>query len=151
MAISDEQLKKGLSAVVGRIKRREPEALLLTAKRLEGIMKRRIFNDGQATGGSRIGKYKSKSWIKKRSESGRQTNKVDLQFKGDLIRSFKTVRDGDDVVLAIVNDQDFAKAAGNEKRRKKEIFTPSKQEVVQIEQYFDDIISDIVIQEFLKI
>ena len=151
MAITLEQLKNGLSTVTSRIASREPEALLLTGKRLEGLMKRRIFNDGKATSGSNIGRYKSKSWKKKRSESGRQTGKVDLQFKGDLIRSFKTVRDGDEVVLAIVNDKDFAKAKGNEDRRKKDIFVPGQDEVRQVEQYFDDIISDIVEQEFLKI
>ena len=151
MAITIEQLRNGLAKVTSRIKSREPEALLLTGKRLEGIMKGRIFNDGKATSGSNIGKYKSKQWIRKRQDKGRQTGKVDLQFKGDLIRSFKTVRDGDEVVLAIVNDQDFAKAKGNEDRRKKDIFVPGQEEVRQVEQYFDDIISDIVEQEFLKI
>tara|TARA_Y100000361_G_C11162000_1_gene348097 strand:+ start:27335 stop:27790 length:456 start_codon:yes stop_codon:yes gene_type:complete len=151
MAINEEQFKQGLSKVVSAIRSREGEALLLTAKRLEGIMKRRIFNDGKATSGSLIGKYKSKSWKKKRSDRGRQVATVDLQFTGDLIRSFKTVRDGDEVVLAIVNDQDFAKAKGNERRRKKDIFEPGSFEVQQIEEYFDDIISDIVINEFNKI
>ncbi len=151
MAINEKQFADGLSKVVSNIKSREPEALLLTGKRLEGLMKRRIFNDGKDTANARIGKYKSKSWIKKRSEGGRQTGFVDLQFKGDLIRSFKTVRDGDEVVLAIVNNQDFAKAKGNEDRRKKKIFEPSTDEVKQIEEYFDDIISDIVETEFLNL
>lgn len=151
MAINEEQFKKGLSRVARNIKSREPEALLLTAKRLEGLMKRRIFNDGKATSGSNIGKYKSKSWKKKRQQGGRQISKVDLQFKGDLIRSLKVVKDGDEVVLAIVNDKDFAKAKGNEERRKKKIFEPSKEEVKQIEEYFDDILSEIVENEFLKI
>jgi hypothetical protein len=151
MAINEKQFKDGLSSVIRNIKRRESEALLLTAKRLEGLMKRRIFNDGKASNGGQIGKYKSKAWKKKRSEGGRQISKVDLQFKGDLIRSLKVVKDGDEVVLAIVNDQDYAKARGNEDRRKKKIFNPTKEETIQVEEYFEDILSEIVENEFLKI
>jgi len=87
-------IRRRIASVADRIKQREPDLLLLAGKRLEGLMKKRIFNNGKATDESLIGKYKSKSWIKKRSLSGRQVNKVDLQDEGNLIRNFRTVRDG---------------------------------------------------------
>lgn len=112
-------------------------------------MKRRIFNKGQDNEGVSIGPYISAAWIKKRSETGRQTKYVDLQNKGDLFRSFTSVRDGDEAVLAIVRDQDYLKAIGNEFRRTNtgrgqsiEIFEPSEDELLQVEEYFDDLVND---------
>ena len=151
MATDSDQLARRISSIASNIKRREGGFLLLTGKRLEGLMKRRIFNDGKATNESQIGKYKSKGWRKIRSKKGRQTAFVDLQFTGDLIRSFKTVRDGSDVVLAIVNDSDALKARGNEERRKKAIFEPSLDEVARVERYFEDIVTDAVIIEFQRL
>jgi hypothetical protein len=107
---------------------------------LEGLMKQRIFNDGKATSGSKIGKYKSKKWIKTRTESGFQTGYVDLQFTGDLIGSIQVVEDGGDVYLAIINDKDFDKAKVNEARRKKVIFEPSKAERIETEKYISELI-----------
>ena len=151
MAITSEQLQKRITSVASSIKRREGGFLLVAGKRLEGLMKRRIFNEGQAANETQIGKYKSKGWRKIRTKAGNQTRFVDLQFTGDLIRSFKTVRDGDDVVLAIVNDKDAAKARGNEERRKKTIFEPSTDELKRVERYFEDIVSEAVLDEFLKL
>jgi len=144
-------IRRRIASVADRIKQREPDLLLLAGKRLEGLMKKRIFNNGKATDESLIGKYKSKSWIKKRSLSGRQVNKVDLQDEGNLIRNFRTVRDGQEVVLAIVTDEDAAKAFGNEKRRKKKIFLPTFEEEKQVEEYFEDLLSDEVEQAFLNL
>jgi hypothetical protein len=151
MAIDINRLKQNLSIVAGQVQADTPAILLLTGKRLEGLMKKRIFNQGLDAKKTKIGKYKSKSWIKKRDEKGNQTSYVDLQFKGDLIRSFKTVRDGDEVVLAIVNNQDAVKAFGNEERRKKVIFEPTIQEFEQAEEYFEDLVSESVIRAFNSI
>ena len=109
-------------------------------------MKQRIFNDGVGSNGSKIGKYKSKSWITKRSENGRQTNTVDLEFTGDLRNSIKPVKSGRDVFLVVVNDRDFAKAKGQEDRRKKEIFTPTSSERESVEKY----ITDLFMEDFTK-
>jgi hypothetical protein len=146
-----DQLKARITSVADRVKRREPDLLLLSGKRLEGIMKNRIFNKGIDSSGSKIGKYKSKKWIKKRSESGRQTDFVDLQFEGNLFRSFKTVRDGEEVVLAIVNNDDALKAFGNEERRNKKIFFPTFEEERQVEEYFEDLLSDEVERAFREL
>jgi len=151
VATDSRTLQQKIAVVASNIKRREPDLLLLAGKRLEGLMKRRIFNEGKDQQGSQIGKYKSKRWEKIRSRKGRQTAFVDLQFTGDLIRSFKTVRSGDEVFLAIVNDRDFLKAKGNEERRKKIIFEPTNEEVQVVERYFEDLLTDAVEQEFLKL
>lgn len=88
--------------------------LLLGAKDLEGRMKQRIFNKGLNSQNQSIGKYKSKSWIKTRSNRGRSVQKVDLEFSGDLRNSIQAVKDGNDVVLAVINDLNYNKAIGQE-------------------------------------
>jgi hypothetical protein len=120
--------------------------LFLGAKLLEGEMKQRIFNDGGASNGTKIGQYKSKSWITKRADNGRQTNNVDLEFTGDLRNSIKPVKSGRDVFLVVVNDKDYAKAKGQEDRRKKEIFTPTDSERKSVEEY----VSELFMEDFLK-
>ena len=67
------------------------------------------------------------------------------------MRSFKTVQDGSEVVLAIVNDFDAAKAFGNEDRLKKKIFLPTFEEEKQAEEYFEDLLSEAIEQEFKNI
>jgi len=151
MSTDTKKLQDRIVQVADAIKRREPDLLLLSGKRLEGLMKRRIFNEGKDSKSSLIGRYKSKKWKSIRSKKGRQIEKVDLQFTGDLFRSFKTLRDGDSVVLAIVNDRDALKAEGNEERRKKTIFEPTEEELQIVENYFEDLVSEAVQEEFLKI
>lgn len=126
---------------------RQVEFLFLGAKLLEGEMKQRIFNDGGASNGTKIGQYKSKAWITKRADNGRQTNNVDLEFTGDLRNSIKPVKSGREVFLVVVNDKDFAKAKGQEDRRKKEIFTPTSAERESVEQY----VADLFMDDFLNI
>ncbi len=154
--LNEEQFKGLVSRLGSRLASKKANFLLLAAKRLEGLMKRRIFNKGQDNEGVSIGPYISASWIKKRAEGGRQTKYVDLQNKGDLLRSFTTVRDGDEAVLAIVRDEDYKKATGNSFRRSNkgrgqeiEIFEPSEDELLQVEEYFDDLVND-EIENFFK-
>ena len=150
MATDINTLKIRIQTVTAAVNSRKPVLLLLTGKRLEGLMKARIFNKGLDQQNSKIGSY-SKAWSKVRQKRGNQTSYVDLQFKGDLIRSFKTVQDGSEAVLAIVNNSDYVKARGNEERRKKTIFEPTAGELIQIEEYFDDLVTDFVITAFKNI
>lgn len=122
------------------------DVLYLGGLDLLGEMLGRIFNDGKDSAGKPIGKYKSKSWIKTRSLNGRQTGFVDLQFTGDLFNSIQVVKKGNDVYIAIINDDDYQKAIGNEKRRKKTIFLPTESERENTEKYINDLFED----EFLK-
>ena len=145
MAKDFDKLEGMIKKLAAAIAARQGAFVLLTAKRLEGLMKRRIFNEGKDTSGGQIGKYKSPGWIKKRSKSGRQTSKVDLQYTGALFNSMKSVKDGkNEAAIAIVNDADYMKAKGNEERRKKAIFEPTKDEIKQIEEYFEDIVDDAI-------
>jgi hypothetical protein len=138
--MTPEELAFKISKLGFDISRKKTDYLIQGGKLLEGNMKQRIFNDGKATNGSRIGKYKSKKWIKTRTGLGFQTGFVDLQFTGDLIGSITVVEDGGDVYLAIINDNDFTKAKGNEDRRKKTIFEPSKSERIETEIYISELI-----------
>ena len=116
--------------------------LLLGAKRIEGLLKRRVFNDGKDSKGDSIGQYKSKKWKKKREEKGRQIGYIDLEFTGDLRNSIQVVSEGNDVYLAIIRDKDFAKAKGNEALRKKDIFLPTEDERERTEKYIEDLIAE---------
>ena len=138
--MTPDDLARKITSLATDISQKKTGYLVQGGLLLEGLMKQRIFNDGKATSGSKIGKYKSKKWIKTRTESGFQTGFVDLQFTGDLIGSIQVVEDGGDVYLAIINDKDFAKAKGNEDRRKKVIFEPSKAERIETEKYISDLI-----------
>jgi len=139
MNVPEFQIK--LQNAVNEINRLSADVLFLGGKNLEGEMKFRIFNQGRATTGQ-IGNYKSKSWIQKRGQRGRQTNYVDLEFTSSLRDSIQVVRQGNDVFLAVINDRDFAKAKGQESRRKKEIFIPSESERKQTEIYISDLIAE---------
>jgi hypothetical protein len=138
--MTPDELARKITSLATDISQKKTGYLVQGGLLLEGLMKQRIFNDGKSTSGSKIGKYKSKKWIKTRTESGFQTGFVDLQFTGDLIGSIQVVEDGGDVYLAIINDKDFAKAKGNEDRRKKVIFEPSKAERTETEKYISDLI-----------
>ena len=142
------------------------DLLLLGAKDLEGRMKFRIFNKGQNSGGTPIGKYKSKFWMKVRRQGypkggfnaiGRQISKVDLEYTGELRNSIQVVKDSDGVALAIINDHNFDKAKGQELiqgrkegQSKMEIFDPTQKEIKGVQNYIDDLIEEKVKQILSK-
>jgi hypothetical protein len=122
------------------------DVLYLGGLDLLGEMLGRIFNDGKDSANKPIGKYKSKPWIKNRTSKGLQTGFVDLQFSGDLFNSMQVVKRGNDVYIAIINDDDYQKVVGQEERRKKTIFLPTENERANTEKYINDLFED----EFLK-
>lgn len=137
-----EELQKLLVSFVSRLNSSKDKLLLLGAKDLEGRMKLRIFSDAQDANNNSIGDYKSKSWIKKRKETGRQIAKVDLEYTGQLRNSIQVVQDSKETVLAIINDEDYLKAKGQEERRNKVIFEPSQEEELAVQEYINDLIQD---------
>lgn len=146
--MTSQEFAKKIQTTVANIERDIPNLLLLGGKLLEGEMKQRIFNNGGDAEGGKIGKYKSKAWIQKRSDNGRQTGEVDLEFTGSLRDSIQVVKSGRDVFLAVTNSTDYVKAKGQEARRKKQIFVPSDAERRSVENYLNDLISDQVLKYF---
>jgi hypothetical protein len=137
--ITEKQLKERIQFIATRLNAKKVDILLLGGKNLEGLMKSRIFNDGLATNERKIGKYKSAKWIQIRNDEGRQTSTVDLEFTGELRDSIQVVRTKTDVFIAIIDDKNFQKAKGQEERRNKKIFFPSKDERQQTEDYISDL------------
>lgn len=60
------------------------KALLAAANQTYALFKRRVFQLGEDANNNKIGSYRSKSQIKKRQESGRQTQNVDFTLTGSL-------------------------------------------------------------------
>lgn len=146
--MTSQEFAKKIQTTVANIERDIPNLLLLGGKLLEGEMKQRIFNNGGDAEGGKIGKYKSKAWIQKRSDNERQTGEVDLEFTGSLRDSIQVVKSGREVFLAVTNSTDYVKAKGQEARRKKQIFVPSDAERRSVENYLNDLISDQVLKYF---
>lgn len=99
-------------------------------------LRRRIFNEGQASDGTGIGEYNYLPYREYRKKRGRQVGYVDLELDGDLRRAITTGVAGKDVVLGITNEDEAAIAAKHEERYKKAIFTPNDSEEEQGEQAF---------------
>lgn len=121
--------------------------LLLGAKDMEGRLKKRIFNDHQKTNGASMGPYYSASWRSTRRAKGRQTDEIDLEFKGELRNSITTAKDDKDAVVYINNDKKYQIAIWQEEQQASKygvssssIFTPSNDEVEKMTKYLDDII-----------
>lgn len=146
--MTPQEFARKIQTTVANVERDIPNLLLLGGKLLEGEMKQRIFNNGGDAEGGKIGKYKSKAWIQKRSDNGRQTGEVDLEFTGSLRDSIQVVKSGREVFLAVTNSTDYVKAKGQEARRKKQIFIPSDAERRSVENYLNDLISDQVLKYF---
>lgn len=146
-----DELKRKIGTIANDVAQRQTDFLVLGAKQLEGEMKTRIFNNGGASNGTKIGKYKSKSWIKARSKVGNQTGFVDLEFTGDLRNSIQVVRSGNDVFLAVTNDRDFAKAKFQEEQRKMAIFVPTNAERIEVETYVSELMVDSILDSIRKL
>lgn len=95
--------------------------VLAAAKTAEGIIKRRIFNEGRAVSG-RIGAYRSRSYRAKRNKAGRQTGYKDLEFDGDLRRAIQTGKSSKGAVLGFVNDRAADISTYQEDQTNKKIF-----------------------------
>ena len=138
---------------------------IVGVNKAEAIIKERVFNRGSANDNRRIrtsykGKGKgfnaySRSWGKKRQQTGRQTSYVDLENKGDLRKSIVKGTSKNEVVLGFVNEEQAKIGRGHEKtyRGKKDtIFALNEKEADEsfdeVQKAFDKLIDKIWSQTF---
>lgn len=91
-------------------------------------MKVRIFNKGGAVD-SKIGKYRSRSYRKKREKAGRQTGFKDLEFNGDLRRSIQTGKRSTGAVIGFDNGRAKQIAQYQQDQTDKDIFSITDSEI----------------------
>lgn len=93
----------------------------------------RIFEDGKKSTGGKIGKYKNKSYIKKRAEKGRETAFINLRLSGrlqlDYSNGFKTTKKDSQTQIVLLKDQRNAVIVESQEKRFGKIFELTKDEV----------------------
>lgn len=99
----------------------------VSGKRAEGLLKRRIFNRGEATDGTTIGNY-SPAYAAYRLRKSRQVEYVDFQLTGDLFRSIELGRSGTRATLGFSNPSKEIIAGKLEERFRKSVFSLSEDE-----------------------
>lgn len=145
---SGANVKQDIERIVKAIADNADRVRVATFNTVKGQMARRIWNNGIATDGSRIGNYKP-STKKRRNEAGRRIDTVDLEMTGTLRRSF-VVGTGEGRIqlglaeqqepkisvkggrLSVTGTSDWTTAENaiqQEENFKKEIFAPSKEEI----------------------
>lgn len=121
------------------------DALFAALNSGRGLMKRRIFNNGEDATGNPMGKYRSKSYEKKRVAAGRQVEKKDLQFSGSLAASIETVQgEGNSVVIAITNAENAKIARYQEQQLKAPVFVLSQMEFDAVDEQGRRLIAEII-------
>jgi hypothetical protein len=123
-----------LQALAKELQNSQADILLVAAVRTNGFLKRRIFNEGLATDGAKIGEYsKTSEWIEIRQKRGRQVGYVDLQFTGELFESIQAGTRGQSATIEIKNRENQEKARKNENIFRKKIFELGQNEIEQAE------------------
>lgn len=117
-------------------------AVLIAANRLQGQITYRIHNSAQATDGRSLGPYKSAQYARKRKRAGRQTRVKDLEFTGELRRSFVVGTVGGNVAIGFDNDTAALIADGQQNQIGVEIWPPSEREIADA--------VEIIVQEILN-
>ncbi|CAH1002674.1 hypothetical protein LEM8419_03546 [Neolewinella maritima] len=119
------------------LKKRAANASLAAASTALGSMKRRIFNEGEAEEG-RIGRYRSRSYRKKRQKAGRQVDYKDLEFEGDLRRSIQVGARDDGAVIGFtsVHSRRIAEYQETERQTGKDIFGLNENEIAKARRAF---------------
>lgn len=125
MASTIEQFTKKLKSLPKCVNRNRVSIPAL--KLVEGLMKRRIFNDGLASDNTSIGQYVS-NWKNVREKNNRQNSYVDLSFEGNLLKSVQVGTSDGDNVLGFSTTKQRLIAENNENFRKKKIFALSDSE-----------------------
>ena len=121
---AESELRKIVTATIRAANRAEIAAL----KSLEGAMKVRIHQYGEDERENLFGAY-SPGWAKVRKKRFKQTDFVDLDFEGDLIKGYKLGKTIDRLnALGFVDDWSAQKARDNEHHFGKTIFSPTEPE-----------------------
>jgi hypothetical protein len=117
-----------IEQIVRRVRRDAGRIQLSAMKRTEGEMKLRIFTNGEATDGSKLGSYRSESHKVRRQRSGRQIRNKDLNLEGDLFRETITGEQNGKAVLGIATNKRRIIAEAQERQTGKTIFALSEKE-----------------------
>jgi hypothetical protein len=124
----------------------------------QGVLRRRVFNEGKAEDGSDIGQY-SAAYMAIRESKGQETSRVNLEDTGELRRSIQVGNSDGEIVLGIAEKQyehgynTPENARGQEKIFKKEIFSLSDEEIEQASKGADDLLNkelDVILQKAFK-
>lgn len=132
-----------LSSIIEELRTGIEDAEIAALQRIEGEIKARIFQNGQAADGSQLdtfskpsfGRY-SLQWGLKRSAAGRGITVKDLEFKGDLRRAIAVGKSGNSNVIGFTFDLARLIAEGQEGQTRKKIWAPNDEEIsIGIEVY----------------
>jgi len=110
------------------------EPRIIEVGTLEGIssIKAAVFNRGETQDGALIGSYKSEAYKRKRTSRGRQVQKVDLEFTGELRNSLQRGRLNGKLVVGWTNSGAAKISQHLEERYKRPIFAPQEKSVQRI-------------------
>jgi hypothetical protein len=112
------------------------ELHLASAKSAEGVVVPRIFNDGLAVDGNRIGNYTNKAYRELRMSEGLQVAYVDCMRTGDLFGSTTVGTNEGKPAFGILSGggavESSEKARNVEFLKKKIIFTMSQNELQEV-------------------
>lgn len=86
--MNPEETIKAIDNIIKEVKKIPDKVELYATNEMYNTLSVRIINGKKNTAGGSLGTYKSKSWKKKRDESGRQSDEIDLNFTGNLLASF---------------------------------------------------------------
>lgn len=120
----------------------DERAQISSLSRLEGEIKQRIFNRGEAADGTAIGNYRSRQHIGRRQSTGRQTAYKDLELSGELRRSIQIGKSGGKNSLGFTTDRSrlIAEAQQTPLQTGKIIFAASEREIeLTTQSYVDEI------------
>lgn len=126
--MTPEQFRQYMRRLLAAIKEARGVAELTGIKTLEGLMKRRIFNQGLASDATPLGNY-SRAYSQKRRLAGRQIGYKDLEFTGALRRSLVTGTSKGAAVLGFINDRGRIIAEGQEQQVGRAIWRPTDAEL----------------------
>lgn len=124
-------------------------------KDIEGSTKQRIHNKGKdsnnqiiGTNSKRGGKY-SPGYEKRKSKIvGSNIYPINLQLKGDLLRSFTVGISNGVYVLRFQDDQNTLKAAYNEERYNADIYKPSNDQLDDAKEVLIDSMKELLQEIF---
>lgn len=145
-------LSTKMDEIIKVLEKEIPNASEIAINTMLGAYSYRIFNIGNATDGKKIGNYKLGPYKRLREKGGmrngrklpggRQTGYVDLDFTSALRFSIVVGEVGEQKVMGF-NSLDQAKIAGFQKERyKKDIFTPSEEEIEIAKEAFMDYLKE---------
>lgn len=128
MNVTLDQLSRQIDSAFDELEGKRDRVEIVSLIGINAQYKERLFENGQATDGSKIGRYVS-DWKKKRAARGRQTAFVDQNFESDNQRSIQVGKASRKNVIGFVNDKERLKAQGAEDFRRKKIYSVSDSEI----------------------